>query len=255
MRFLFVDDSSQCRDRYIGIGGVIFADHNLSGVAGRFVAIKKKYDIPEDEEIKWSPDRTSWIFQNLRNKDRIQAYSDFLQLIPRYIGSVIASIGTPYANITDEIKNKIMLQNIENLVERFQMHLQEAGDFGMIIADEQRSRGDNRALLDNFYTMQKVGTRFINLSNIPINLLTGLSHQIPFLQLADLIIGIIVAMVSGKDEFARPFFAIIKPKFLTDKNGNIAGCGLKLFPKKLEERYIILKPEEEKKRKWRRIYL
>ena len=75
---------------------------------------------------------------------------------------------------------------------------------------------------------------------IPIDLLTTQSHQAPFLQIADLVIEITVAMILGKDKYAMQYFPIIKDTFYKGTDGKIDGYGLKLFPEVLKDRYCIL---------------
>jgi len=240
MYILFLDDSCQRKDRYVGLGGVAFHDQYLFQVAKRFNAIKKKYSIPPIEEIKWSPKRSSWIYKNLRGVRRFQVYSLILRLINRFRGTVFVSVGSPYTDSRQRVKTQIILNNIENLLERFEMFLKTQNEYGIIIADHERCHKDNKKLLEHFYEMQMTGTRYIIPRMIPLNLLTAPSHQVPFLQIADLIVGITVAMISGMDEYAKQYFPIIKDTFYRRKNGEIAGYGLKLFPNRLKERYGIL---------------
>lgn len=55
MNILFIDDTEQLGQRYVGIGGVILHDSHIGGMIRLFDSKKEHHGIPAEEEIKWSP--------------------------------------------------------------------------------------------------------------------------------------------------------------------------------------------------------
>lgn len=78
-----------------------------------------------------------------------------------------------------------------------------------------------------------------------MNLLTTESYLNPALQIADLVIGITTRMCTPKRNFAFQYWDIIKRDFHRNHNGEVMGCGLKVFPNEIvEEIHTTLFPEE-----------
>ena len=73
MNILFIDDTEQNKGKYVGIGGVIFCDEYIDDLFSKFRSTKEIHGIPSEEEIKWSPRKDSWIFENLVEDKRISA--------------------------------------------------------------------------------------------------------------------------------------------------------------------------------------
>jgi hypothetical protein len=248
MNILFIDDTEQLSKTYIGVGGVILRDDTLSNLYSLFTSKKEAHGIPSQEEIKWHPPQNSWLRQNLKDEDRISAYSDILDLIGSFNGKIIVAVlrrDNPAQNIVDD-----KWKCIEFVTERFQYFLQEQDDKdGIIIADYPSSNVENKELLGRYYQLLANGTRYVKPNNIVMNLLTTQSHLNPALQLADLVVAIATGMCTPHNQYALPYWDIVKRNLHCNKNGEIMGCGLKVFPREMvDELMKALFPETIKER-------
>ena len=234
MNILFIDDTGQNKDKYVGIGGVIFQDECINNLFSMFRSKKEAYGIPAEEEIKWSPRRNSWIFKNLRNDRRNSAYTDILGLVRLFKGKLLVAVSQRDASKQSLIEAK--WKCIEYVTERFQFYLQAREDRkGLIIADFAGSGKEEKKLLRDYYQLLEKGTKYVKPSNIIMNLLTTESHLNPALQIADLVVGITTGMCIPRRNYALQYWDIVKRNFHRNQNGEVMGCGLKVFPNELVE--------------------
>jgi len=241
---LFIDDTGQNKDKYVGIGGVIFQDECINNLFSMFRSRKEAYSIPAEEEIKWSPRKNSWIFENLRGDRRISAYTNILGLVRLFKGKLLVAVAQRDTSKQSLIEAK--WKCIEYITERFQFYLQAHEDKkGLIIADSVGSGKEEKKLLQDYYQLLKKGTKYVKPSNILMNLLTTESHLNPALQIADLVVGITTGMCTPQRNYARRYWDIVKRNFHRNQNGEVMGCGLKVFPNEIvEEIHATLFPEE-----------
>ena len=127
MNILFLDDSSQENERFIGIGGVIFHDTCIHNLNQLFDAVKEEHGIPTDVEIKWSPRKNNWVYTNLIEDKRNSAYSAFLNLIRLCNGTTMVTVICK--DITSFDTTEAKWQCIEFISERFQFFLQSHAPF------------------------------------------------------------------------------------------------------------------------------
>lgn len=230
MNILFLDDSSQEKEKFVGIGGVIFHDTCLKNLNELFDATKKEHGIPDNVEIKWSPRRDNWIYKNLIEDKRNSAYSAFLNLIKFCNGITMVTVICKEVTSFDTIKAK--WQCIEFISERYQFYLQSQEDAnGIIVEDFPGSGSEEKVLLGNYYEFKQKGTRFVKPTNITMNLLTTESRWQPGLQIADLIVGVTTAMCASRIDYATNLWYVVKEKLYRNPVGGIPGCGLKIFPR------------------------
>ena len=241
---MFIDDTGQNKDKYVGSGGVIFQDECINNLFSMFRNKKEAYGIPDEEEIKWSPRRNSWIFENLRDDRRISAYTDILGLVRLFKGKLLVAVAQRDTSKQSSIEVK--WKCIEYVTERFQFYLQAHEDRkGLIIADFAGSGKEEKKLLQDYYQLLKKGTKYVKPSNIVMNLLTTESHLNPALQIADLVVGITTGMCTPRRNYALQYWDIVKRNFHRNQNGEVMGCGLKVFPNEIvEEIHATLFPEE-----------
>jgi hypothetical protein len=242
VNILFIDDTEQLN--YVGVGGVIFHDDYLNNLFAVFHQKKASHGIPLKEEIKWSPQKSSWIAKNLVVENRVSAYSDILGLVRSFKGKLMVAVirrDAPKQGLR-EAKWKC----IEFVTERFQFYLQTHEDRkGLIIADFPGSGKEEKELLKDYYQLLEKGTKYVKPSNIVMNLLTTESHLNPSLQIADLVVGITTGMCTPQRHYASQYWDIVKRNFHRNQNGEVMGCGLKIFPEEIvEETYATLFPEE-----------
>lgn len=244
MNILFIDDTVQVKNEYVGVGGVIFHDDYLSDLFRLFRKKKALHGIPLDEEIKWSPDKDSWIARNLIAEKRITAYSDILNLANLFKGKILVAVMR--RDISNQSTIEAKWRCIEFVTERFQFYLQNHEDSkGLIIADFPGSGKEEKKLLQDYYQLLEKGTSYVKPTNIVMNLLTTESCLNPALQFADLVVGITTAMCTTQRKYATTYWHLIKPNFHCNLNGKIMGCGLKVFPSEIAgEIHSVLFPEE-----------
>jgi hypothetical protein len=261
MNILFIDDTEQMEKRYVGMGGVIFNDNSIPNLFSMFTHAKESHSIPASEEIKWSPRKGSWIFENLRGEKRIAAYSAILNLIRLFGGKIITAV--MYRYMTSYNVREAKWKCIEFVTERFQMFLQSQEDKnGIIIADFPGSGTEEKKLLSDYYQLLDSGTRYIKPSNLVMNILTTESHLNPGLQIADLVVGITTSMCTSHNAYASNFWHIVKESLHQSAGGIVIGCGIKIFPRETaEDIYARLFPQyfeeeglEEERERMRRLY-
>ena len=243
MNILFIDDTEQL-NKYVGIGGVIFHDDYINNLFSLFRQKKASHGIPPEEEIKWSPRRNSWIAKNLIGQKRISAYSDILGLVGSFKGKLIVAVVQ-----RDASKQSLMEAKwdcIEFVTERFQFYLQAHEDRkGLIIADFPASKEEEKKLLQDYYQLLEKGTKYIRPSNILMNLLTTESRLNPAVQIADLVVGITTGLCTPRRKSALQYWDIVERNFHRNQNGEVMGCGLKVFPNEIVgEIHAKLFPEE-----------
>ena len=199
---------------------------------------------PPQEEIKWSPRKNSWIAKYLIGEKRISAYSDILGLVGSFKGKLIVAVVQRDASKQSLIEAK--WECIEFVTERFQFYLQDHEDRkGLIIADFPGSGKEEKKLLQDYYQLLEKGTKYVKPSNIVMNLLTTESHLNPSLQVADLVVGITTGMCTPQRRYALQYWDIVKRNFHRNQNGEVMGCGLKVFPNEIVgEIHATLFPEE-----------
>jgi hypothetical protein len=248
MNILFLDDTTQEKETFVGIGGVIFHDTCISSLCQLFDATKEEHGIPSNEEIKWSPKRDSWIYNNLKGHRRDSAYSAFLDLVRVCSGTTMVAVIRKDVTSFDTAGAK--WQCIQFISERFQFFLQSQEDRnGIIIKDFPGSGTEEKKLLSNYYELRRKGTRYVKkLSNIIMNLLTTESQWHAGLQIGDLIVGVTTAMCTAHTDYAERLWQMVKERLYRSESGNIIGCGLKIFPQEsAEDVYARLFPEHFEK--------
>lgn len=244
MNILFIDDTEQLNKKYVGVGGVIFHDDYLNNLFSLFNQKKASHGIPPKEEIKWSPRKNSWIAKNLIGENRISAYSDILGLVRSFKGKLIVAV--IQRDASKQGLREAKWKCIEFVTERFQFYLQAHEDRkGLIIADFPGSGKEEKKLLQDYHQLLEKGTEYVKPSNIVMNLLTTESHLNPSLQVADLVVGITTGMCTPQRHYALQYWDIVKRNFQRNQNGEVMGCGLKVFPNEIiGEIHATLFPEE-----------
>ena len=84
MEFFFADDSSQKASRkgmgtVLAFGGILVPADLLADMKDEVDRVATEFGIPECEEIKWSPNKGSWIYQNLHGDQRKNCYQKLLE--------------------------------------------------------------------------------------------------------------------------------------------------------------------------------
>jgi len=165
---------------------------------------------------------------------REEFYDDLNNLIKNLNFQILASIILKDAYIEHYAypENPYHL-SLEFIMERFTMFLTDRNEKGVIKA-EARDEGSNQQLYNEYLRIKEMGTDYIKAERIREKILhMGFwkkTDNIAGLQISDLInypIG--SRAVFPERNKIKLAYNIIRPKIL-DRNGNIIGVGLKIFP-------------------------
>lgn len=241
MEFFFADDSTQKSVRegmgkIIGFGGVFVNEDALSGLENEINGICESYEIPVGDEVKWSPKKGTWIYENLHGNARTECYSKILKATKDTgCRALVVAWDTGRTTLQgDRAFNKVL----DYAFERIAMHLSKRESLGVIVADRPGGGSkEDEQFLSAFLTRLNDGTDYVVPEQVPINILTTPSHLLRHLQVADLITSITCAMVAGQDKYAAPLFPIIKEMLIENHHGYKGGTGLKVFPDELINLY------------------
>jgi len=238
VRLVFIDDSEQTTvprrglGRLLALGAVIVPEDQVAGYAEDLVGIKADIGMPPDEEIKWKPAKNSFLANaggevvptlRLRMLDAAGA---------RQIKTVVVVLDHSMA-YTSCGKAEVGQEILRWLYERITMHLEGENDIGVVIADKPGGghKEDSRWLAETL-RLTSDGTEYVSPDRIVMPIVTGASHHVPHLQLADLVVAATTAAVAG-----HPSGLALGPKLLelAHKNAwNLAGgAGIVIWPKDL----------------------
>lgn len=242
MELFFADDSTHKGVRVgmgkiISFGGVFVSPEALMPLEKKITDIcQNKYNIPEGEEIKWSPKKKSWIYENLHGESRTGCYREILQAaLDHGVKAIVICWDEGRTTLKgDRAFNKAL----DFAFERISVHLEKQDTIGLMVADRPGgSHKQDEAFLSAFLERINSGTVHVGPDRIALNILTTPSHLVKHLQLADLVTSITAAMVAGQDRYAGELFSLIKKMFISNHFGYIGGSGLKLFPDDLWNLY------------------
>lgn len=241
MQFFFADDSSQnCArngmEKLVAFGGVLVDAVQLKPLSQRIDNIAASYGLPREEEIKWSPRKGSWIYNNLKNEERLSCYTEVLQAANDYDCKVaVALCDYAMCNLKPEWGSE---RCVTYALERVSLHLAKAKQEAVIIADRP-SGGHKEAdqFIASFLDRLNSEHNHISGETFSLNMLTAPSHMVRHLQLADLVVSITTAMFAGQAKWAGQYFDLVKSMLLKNALGYIGGTGVKVYPDQLINLY------------------
>jgi hypothetical protein len=241
MDVFFADDSSQRgrRERMgqvVSIGGVFVEESALRPLASVIDTIAAAAGIPPGTEIKWSPRKDTWIYDNLHGDARRRCYASFLEAAVNHgVRAIVVCWDTGRTTL---VGKDAFARCVGFLFERVVTHLTANERQAIIVAD--RPSGGHRedtAFLQEFLDLVENGTQHVDPDRVLLNVLTTPSHLLRHLQLADLVTGIATAMVCGTYEYAGPLFPLVNQLLIKNKMDHVGGTGLKVFPDDLVNLY------------------
>lgn len=241
MDVFFADDSIQKSrrekmEKVIGLGGVLVPEGALRPLAAAVDTITASFGLPKDVELKWSPKKNTWIYDNLHDDKRTDCYGQVLgAALAHEAKAVVVCWDTGHGNKKPDDAFETC---VDYLFERISVNLAKRGASAIIIADRPGGGKDQEEqFLSNFVDRTQNGTDYVVPDHVLLNVLTTPSHLVRHLQIADLVTGITTAMVCGLDQFAAPLFPTVQKMFITNNMDGVAGTGLKIAPNGLENLY------------------
>ena len=241
MDVFFADDSTQKGARegmgqVIGLGGVFVSDAALRPLAAAIDGIARRFGIPDGEELKWSPRKGTWIYENLHDDRRRHCYAQVLQAAANLnVRAVVICWDTGQT----WLKGKEAFRRcVTFLFERIAMHLTAENSTAILIADRPGGgKQQEDEFLGDFLRHVEQGTQYVVPHRVLLNVLTTPSHLMRHLQVADLVTGIATSMVCGSYAFAQPLFPHVRSLLIKNNMNHVGGTGLKIFPRQLINLY------------------
>ena len=241
MHFFFADDSAQKSVRehmgkVVAYGGLLFSSEVVSKLSDQIDEIAKSAGIPDKEEIKWSPRKNSWIYQNLGGEDRFNCYAEILQAVKDSGAIAIVTVCDPELR---KIKPEWGFERcVTYTLERVSSYTENLKSQAIVISDRPSGgKKEEDQFLLNYLDHIESDHNFILKGNFALNMLTAPSHLIRLLQAADLVTAITTAMVAGQTKYAQEYMDILKPMYAKNALGYAGGTGLKVYPDSLINLY------------------
>ena len=241
MHFFFADDSTQNSARkgmgkVVSYGGVLLESEKLTNLSNKIDEIAKDAGIPVGEELKWSPRKNSWIYENLKGKDRDECYSNVLQAAIDFNAKAIVTV------CDYKLRNLKPEWGFERCIiytlERVSTYTETIKSQAIVISDKPSGgKKEDEQFLADYLTHIESDKNYMLEGNFGLNMLTAPSHMLRHLQLADLVTGITAAMVSGQMKYAETHFDKVKTMFISNSLDFVGGTGLKVYPDKLINLY------------------
>ncbi|MFI1651998.1 hypothetical protein ACH4XT_34430 [Streptomyces avidinii] len=208
---------------------MIVPEESLAPYIERLASLRTRLGLPPKTEFKWNPSEgplhKNW---DALREARPQMLQDAQDLD---IAAVVVICATD--RMPDSWgKEKIQMEMLTYLYERVSMVLDNAGDSGILIADQPPGdRTDEKQWLGRALALTENGTQYIapDPNRIVLPVLTARSDHLDLLQPADLVTAATTALIAGS-EHAAPYRGLIKGLLAKNWLDGQGGTGLKLFP-------------------------
>jgi hypothetical protein len=231
----FVDDSVQTRPdrkgmgKLVAAGGLHVKSDAVKALESALDNLSSETGFPDGEEFKWSPEKKSWMRDNLKFEAREQFFLRALGLAHEHEATAIVAVedatrgtASPTAVSAEEDVITLFLERAHNLVRGRRCD-------AIVVCDRPGgSHKDESRFLQRHLTTVGRGTTYAKLDRIALVIATD-SHLVRLLQLADLVVASTVARVAGESRWSPPVFEGVKP-LLRRAMGRAGGVGLKIQP-------------------------
>lgn len=160
---------------------------------------KRGFNIPEEVELKWSPDQKHFLRTKFRGK-RQEVYEACIKLLCKHGASIICAVH----NLNDCYGKKLYAWDMKQIIlwatksqlkfvaERFEKpYLSTSDDKGLMISDQYGDRKAESTSMEDISNALKSGTQFRQFARICMPPLMTHSEYCSPLQLADIVVGII----------------------------------------------------------------
>lgn len=248
MKVLFLDDSYHKVRKYIGSGGFCLDARSVRPLSDDLCDLKRKYRIPYDVEIKWSPPPNHYFRTKFRGS-RSSLYRDAIALLAKHNAHLLCVVhglkhcyGVKMHNWRyEKARRWVVAEQLKFLAERFQKtYLEPEDKHGFIVSDSYASREGEDSIINSVTSDVLSGTFFQKLDRIALSpLMTDSKYCFP-VQIADIVVGIVVSYLTG-GQYAVELIDCLAPLFAFNPHpgsvcfgstymASVGGVGLKLFP-------------------------
>lgn len=240
MDVIYVDDSVQPdplrrgMGELVGIGGVMVPEEAIAPYAAELTDIRKRLGIPDGEEIKWKPNRGTFL---------ASAGGELVGKLRREMLEAAAALGIKSAVVVWDRgrvpweKPEVAREILGYLYERIRWHLSSHERLGIIVADEPGGGPkDEKKWLAETLGLTTNGTRYATPDRVVMPIVTAPSHHVPHLQLADLVTAATTAAIAGRPKGIR-LAPQLKVVARTNSHGMVGGAGVVVWPPDLNDLY------------------
>lgn len=244
MKILFVDESGDpgnpkfaASTPYFTIGGIIISEKEWPNLKQGLVDVKKKYRVSPVKEVKWahlkSPKKNNPL-KKFSFEKRVEFAAHLLQKITKQKEAKILTIVVDKEKLYKRRRKTfkpldLYFESYSILLERFEYFLREVNELGTVIHDFTSDSEANEKLRSIAEKIINKGTYWTKIEHFFEGFLFVPSEKSVGIQYADFVVGTVSRYKILKDE---RLFKIIKNSFLTNREGQIEGAGLKVFPGK-----------------------
>lgn len=239
MYHFYIDDSkirSKAHNRenigdLVAVGGVVVPSVEIKSLEDDIQAIcsKDNYQVPDGENIKWSPDKRSWLRENVSREIRLELYNELLSCAAKHDAKVIVAINDLGCKMANSLASDHEVDATLLALERYDNWL--GREHGMVFISKPSGGATNESKFVAECIQHKIqGTNYVKFKSIASNPIVIPASQSRLLQIADLVVSITNAKVAGGDKFADPLFPLIAGMMPETSKGVKGGLGLKIHP-------------------------
>ncbi|MGW8378503.1 DUF3800 domain-containing protein [Streptomyces sp. ODS28] len=240
MHMVFVDDSRQPEPRrqhlgeLVAIGGAIFPEDAVAPYSKELDKIRSTLGIPDDEEIKWKPSKGSFL-ATAGGAKVTELRRRMLELAAEH--RVRTAVVIWDRGHLDWKREQVAPAILGYLYERIEIHLDEQGERGVVIADVPGGgSAEHNKWLASSLDLTRAGTQYVKPERVVMPIVTTPSHHVPHVQLADLVVAATTAAIAGQ-KAALDLVDLLKPLARRNSYGYIGGAGVVLWPPQLNDLY------------------
>lgn len=235
MDLFAIDDSKQSKPTrdgmgpLVAVGGVHVAGDRVRDLELALDSLCNRTGFPDGEEFKWSPDRKSWEYSNLKFAERDEFNLAALKIAKDAGATGIVVMEDITKRQADAKAPSHEVDVTRMFLERAQSHLGPEMH-AIVIAD--RPGGGRKAeteFLSAALTSLRAGTSYTKLDKLALAVSTD-SKLSRLLQLADVVTSCATNFVAGEDKWSPLIFREGVLPLLRFDYGCIGGRGLKIHP-------------------------
>jgi hypothetical protein len=235
VHLIFVDDSTQksptrpgFKGKLVAAGGLIIHADQAKAAEQALREHCRATGFPPGDEFKWSPDRQSWMYSNLRGDDRSEFQREVISILAEHRATacvVMEDDARGRATGSTDAPHDVL----EMLFERVATTMKRTTETAVLIADSPPGdRPDEYKFVAECLESLDVGTQYVQHDEIAF-VLTSNSKHIRLLQAADLITSCMTAYVAGEPTYSQPMAMEILRLCPADM-GNRGGWSVKIHP-------------------------